>query len=169
MRRFILFLIPMMTALLFCSCGYHIGGLKPVALKNVQSISVGVFTNNSLEPRAGALVSSAIAEAIQTEGTYALVSSKKADVRMEGSVSSIEFMQLRSSYQDTYRSMEVGLKLSVNYRIIDNKKNVVLWTSSATSVSSLFNIGNQQSAKMNALSYAARLVAHDICGAVSNG
>ena len=169
MRYFLLCLLPVVTALLFSSCGYHIGGLKPVALKDVHSISVGVFTNNSLEPRAGAMVSSAIAEEIQTEGTYSLLSSKEADARLEGSVASIDYMQLRSSYQDTYKSMEVGLKLNVNYKIIDNKSNKVLWTSSATAVSSLFNVGNQQSAKMNALSYATRLVAHDLCGAVSNG
>lgn len=169
MRRFLLSLMPVTAVLALCSCGYHVGGLKPVAMKNVHSISVGVFTNNTVEPRAGALVSSAIAEDIQTEGTYTLAASKKADVRMEGSVASIGFLQLRSSYQDTYKSMETGLRLSVNYRIVDNKTNKVILTSSATAVSSLFSVGNQQSAKMNALSYAARLVAHDISGAISNG
>ena len=152
-----------------CSCGYHIGGLKPAELQNVHTMSVEVFANNTLEPRAGAMVSSAVAEEIQIEGTYGLVKSTKADVRIEGEVRSISFLQLRSSYTDTYESMEVGLRLVVDYRIVESGTNRVLRSSSATAVSSLFNMGNQQSARTNALSYAARLVARDICSSVSNG
>jgi hypothetical protein len=59
--------------------------------------------------------------------------------------------------------------MSVSYRVIDARTNKVLWVSSATACSSLFNLGNQQSAKTNALYYAARLISRDITSAIANG
>lgn len=158
-----------LSAVVFSSCGYHVGGLKPEAMKDVSSIAVTMFENNSVEPRVGAVVSSTLATDIQKEGTYRLATYKDADARIEGKVSSVVYRQLRSSDSDSYRSTEVGLQLKVQYKVIDARTNKVLWVSSATAVSSLFDVGNKQSAKTNALYYAARLVSRDITSAIANG
>ena len=155
---------------LLCSgCGYHLGGVKPAFLSNVSAIRMTVFTNNSFEPAAGTLVTNALSEAIQRDGTFRLASRGQAQARIEGSVNSINFVQLRSSSRDTYESSELGLVLNVSYRIIDSKTNNVLVSGNESVTSSYFNFGNMQTSKTNALSYAARLVAERIAATITNG
>lgn len=162
-------LLGSVALLAFSGCGYHLGGVKPAALAKVSSIRMTAFQNNSFEPAAGSLVSSALAEAIQRDGSFRLGSRGKAQARIEGEVVSVQFIQLRSSYQDTYQSSEFGLVLNVSYRVIDSSTNKVLMSGSETGTSSYFNIGNLQTAKTNALSYAARLVADRIAATITNG
>lgn len=162
-------LLSSVVLLAFPGCGYHLGGFKPAALSKVSSIRMTVFQNNSFEPAAGALVSSALAEEIQKDGSFRLGSRGKAQARIEGEVTSVQFVQLRSSAQDTYRSSEFGLELNVSYKVIDSATNKVLMSGTETGTSSYFNIGNLQTAKTNALSYAARLVAERIAATITNG
>ena len=83
--------------LLAGSCGYQLGGTKPPKLELAQTVKVCLFTNNSLEPRAATLVTGALADELQRDGTYRLSSGADADIRVEGEVYSITFDQLRSS------------------------------------------------------------------------
>lgn len=162
-------LLGLVILLAFPGCGYRLGGVKPAALSKVSAIRMTAFENNSFEPAAGALVSSALSEAIQKDGSFRLGSRGNAQARIEGSVTSVEFVQLRSSSQDTYESSELGLVLNVSYRVIDSSTNKVLMSGNESGTSSYFNIGNMQTSKTNALSYAARLVAERIAATITNG
>lgn len=151
------------------SCGYHLGGLKPKAFNDIESISVSTLTNDSLEPMAGTLVTNSIAESIQQEGTYKLKSKQDADARLTGRVVSIDYKQLRSSNHDSYLSMETNLILTVQYTITRARDNKVILNGTTTNSASLFNLNNLQTAKTNALSYAARLVGENVASSISNG
>lgn len=106
---------------------------------------------------------------MQRDGTYRLSSRGNADIRVQGEVYSISFDQLRSSREDTYKSSELGLRLSVKYRVLDGRTGKVLYEGSAEEVSQFFDVGNIQTARTNALSYAARLVATSIAEMLTNG
>ena len=155
--------------LLAGSCGYQLGGTKPPKLELAQTVKVCLFANNSLEPRAATLVTGALADELQRDGTYRLSSGADADIRVEGEVYSITFDQLRSSREDTYKSTELGLRLAVKYRVVDAKTQEILYAGSAEEVGQFFDQGNIQSARTNALSYAARLVATSITETLTNG
>lgn len=155
--------------LLAGSCGYQLGGTKPANLEFAQTVKVCLFANNSLEPRAATLVTGALADELQRDGTYRLSSPGQADIRVEGEVYSITFDQLRSSREDTYKSSELGLRLSVKYRVVDTKTKKVLYRGEAEEVGQFFDVGNIQTARTNALSYAARLVATSIAETLTNG
>ena len=148
--------------LLAGSCGYQLGGTKPPKLELAKTVKVCLFANNSLEPRAATLVTGALADELQRDGTYRLSSGADADIRVEGEVYSITFDQLRSSREDTYKSTELGLRLSVKYRVVDARTQEILYAGSAEEVGQFFDQGNIQSARTNALSYAASLVATSI-------
>lgn len=75
--------------LLAGSCGYQLGGTKPPKLELAQTVKVCLFANNSLEPRAATLVTGALADELQRDGTYRLSSGADADIRVEGEVYSI--------------------------------------------------------------------------------
>ena len=138
-------------------------------LELAQTVKVCLFANNSLEPRAATLVTGALADELQRDGTYRLSSGADADIRVEGEVYSITFDQLRSSREDTYKSTELGLRLSVKYRVVDARTQEILYAGSAEEVGQFFDQGNIQSARTNALSYAARLVATSIAETLTNG
>ena len=112
--RTVLKLLLPVLCLLAGSCGYQLGGTKPPKLEFAQTVKVDLFANNSLEPRAATLVTGALADELQRDGTYRLSSRGNADIRVQGEVYSISFDQLRSSREDTYKSSELGLRLSVN-------------------------------------------------------
>lgn len=162
-------LVLSILSLAIASCGYQLGGTKPPQIEFAKTIKVCLFENNSLEPRAGALLSGALADEIQRDGTYALSTTGKADVRLEGTIKSISFDQLRSSRDDTYKSIEYGLRMEVTYRIVDSKTNNVLYTNSVEETGEFYDSGNIQTARTSALSYAARLVATSIAECLTNG
>lgn len=162
-------LFALAVSAFFSSCGYHLGGLKPKAMDKVESVSVTVFQNDSLEPQAGTLVTNSLSTALQRDGTFKMKSWRQADARIEGRVASIEYVQLRSSSQDTYRSTETGLIIRVEYTVVDAKSNKVLMKGVVAEQSSLFSLGNQQTAKTNALSYAARLAGERISDSITTG
>lgn len=151
------------------SCGYQLGGTKPPKLEFAHTVKVCLFANNSLEPRAATLVTGAVADELQRDGSYRLSNGADADIRVEGEVYSITFDQLRSSREDTYKSTELGLRLSVKYRVVNARTQEVLYTNTVEEVGQFFDVGNIQTARTNALSYAARLVATSIAEDLTNG
>ena len=145
------------------SCGYHISGLKAEKLDSVDSFSVRMFENNTLEPLAAVLVTNAIADALQRDGALKMVSDSAAQCRVEGKVAEIKFSSLRPDPYDTYISTEIQVELMVTYRIIDNKTNNVLMEYRINSTASYFNQqGDVQSARENAISYVARKIGDEV-------
>lgn len=145
------------------SCGYRLGGLKAKNMENMSSFSVRMFENNSLEVQAGILVTNAVTDLVQRDGTYKLASPATADFRIEGTITDISFSSLQVDSENTYVSTELALNLAVEYRIIESKTNKVLFAKTSQTAASFYNeVTNIQTARDNALSYAARKMAEDL-------
>lgn len=157
------------ATLTFSACGYHLGGYKPTALANMETFSVSMMANYSLEPKAAVLISSAVADTMQRDGTYRLTSRSKCDFRIEGEVTNIYFNSLRTNKDDTYISDEISMNVTVNYRVISSSGNRTLMQKSVIVSSSFYNSGNVQTARTNALSYAAQQIGQRITDALTNG
>ncbi len=158
-----------MLILVFPSCGYHLGGYKPNVLANMESFSVSMMANYSLEPKAAVLISSAVADTLQRDGTYRLTSRNKSDFRIEGEVSDIAYSSLRTNKDDTYISDEISMNVTVKYRIVSSVGNRTLMHSTVTVSSPFYNSGNVQTARTNALSYAAQQIGQKITDTLTNG
>lgn len=156
-----LFLIP--------SCGYRLGGYKPRVLEKMQTFNVTMMANYSLEPEASVLISSALADTLQRDGTYRLTARGESDFRIEGEVSRIGYSSLRTNTEDTYLSDEISMNVTVKYRVVDNSSQRTLIENSCIVSSSYYNSGNVQTARANALSYAAQLAAQRITEDLTNG
>lgn len=162
----------MLTAvpcLLLPSCGYHLGGYKPEKLKDMHTFSVDMMENNSLEPRAGVLLTSALTDSLQRDGTYRLSARGKSDFRIEGEIATVTYGSLRTNKEDTYISDEISMNVTVKYRVVDNAVGKELLANTLTVSSNFYNQGNVQTARMNAMSYAAMLAAQRITDALTNG
>ncbi|OCA03828.1 LPS assembly lipoprotein LptE [Akkermansia glycaniphila] len=168
-RTFFLALSGMLLLGTLPGCGYHIGGLKPKALASMKTFNVVMMENRSLEPQAGVLMTSALTDVLQRDGTYEIATRNAGDFRIEGCVTGISFRQERSSYTDSYLSTEIGLQLFVTYNVYSNKTGKLLTSGSTTATSTFFNSGNVQTARTNALSYAVRRAAENIADRLTNG
>ncbi len=145
------------------SCCYHLGGLKPGKMKNMNTFCVEMFENNTVQPNVGMLMTTAITNTLQSDGTYRLATRDKADFILKGTVTEIHRDSLRTNPDDTYVSSEIGLRVHVFYQIIDNKTGKTLMENETNAQGSYFNQGvNTVSAMDTALSYATRLLAENI-------
>lgn len=132
-------------------------------MENMHTFSVRMFENNSLEVQAGILVTNAVTDLVQRDGTYKLASPASADFRIEGTITEIAFSSLQVDSENTYVSTELALNLSVEYRVIDSKTNKVLLSNTSRTSASFYNeVTNIQTARDNALSYATRKMAEDL-------
>ncbi len=150
------------TACTLLSCGYHMGFSKPTVLQHAKSVTVEMFDNNSLEPLAGILVTNAITDTLQRDGTFVLASRSRADVTIRGVVKKITFDSVRPNPQNTYVSSEIALHLEVSYQLIDKKSGKVVLSGTLDNEANFYNeSGNVQAARESALAYAAQKIAED--------
>ena len=152
-----------LSAVAVSACGYHLGGIKPGSMKNMNTFAVEMFENNTVQPNVGMLMTTAMANTLQSDGTYRMAPRNEADFIVKGVVTKIDRESLITSSDDTYVSREIGLTVCVDYQVIDRRTGKVLRQGDTNGNGSYFNQGvNTVSAMDTALSYATRRVADSI-------
>ena len=157
------------VALASCA-GYGLGGSKPPSLANVKTISVPMFANGTLEPRAEALATSAVAGAIVEDGTYRLADRGAADAVLEGKLKGIDYSTLRSSRRDSLLAEELTNEVRIEWVLRDAKDPTkVLASGTSQGHSSFFVDSNLQTARRNALPDALGRAARNLVARLSSG
>ena len=150
--------------------GYQIDGAKPAVLANVRTISVPMFRNDTLHPRAEAIATSAAADAIVRDGTYRLASSGDADAVLEGTIREIDYAQIRSARFDTLRPLELQNSITLDWTLRDGADpNRVLASGTSTGTSRFFVESNLQTARNNALPDALERATEAMVSRIANG
>jgi hypothetical protein len=167
MKATILAIFPIILA----SCaGYGLGGSKPPSLANVRSIAVPMFANSTLEPRAEALATSAVADALVQDGTYRLANRGDADAVLEGRLEGIEYSTLRSSRLDSLLAEELTNEVTIKWQLLDAKDPTkVLASGSSRGRSSFFVDSNLQTARRNALPDAFERAGTNLVSRLASG
>lgn len=165
------FLSALLFALVLPSCaGYHLGGIKPSAMRNVKSIYVPMFKNDTLHPRAEALATSATVDAFVADGTYRITSIDKADAVLEASVYKIDYSQIRATRLDTMRPEELENTVTLRWRLKDARNPIKdLASGSSIGTSRLFVDSNLQTARDNALPDALERASESLVSRLANG
>jgi len=165
--RFLLLL----TALAFTSCaGYQLGGAKPAILRDVNQITVPMFRNETLHPRAEALATSAATDAVVRDGTYKITSLDQADAILEGTVRSIDYTPLRSTRLDTLRPEELQNTVTLTWVLKDARDPTkTLASGSSTGSSRFFVDSNLQTSRTNALPDALERASEAMISRIANG
>ncbi|MDB6150364.1 MAG: hypothetical protein JWQ44_1812 [Chthoniobacter sp.] len=109
-----------LIAVIFSGCaGYTVGPIKPKLMRGVQSIAVGSFRNETLEPRVEVLLANAVIKQIQQDGTYRVAREADADAILEGTLDEIQRRPARSVRGNVLQTREYTLILRVRYRLVD--------------------------------------------------
>lgn len=157
--------------LFLVSCvGYQLGGVKPASLAKVQSIAVPMFSNATQHPRAEALATSAVANAIVQDGTYRIARSDQADAVLEGNLREIRYSVIRSNRFDTLRPEELLNTVTLDWKLLDARdRTKVLASGRSTGISQLFVAENLQTARNNALPEALERAGEAMVSSIANG
>ena len=161
-------LVPM---LLSVSCiGYHLGDSKPRSLQQVKTIAVPMFSNSTLFPRAEALATSAVAEAIVQDGSYRIATRDRSDAVLEGNLKSIKYTNLRGTRLNVLRPEELGNTVTLEWVLRDAKNPAKILASGTSSGSSqFFAASNLQTARNNALPDALQRAGVALVSVLANG
>ena len=88
---------------------------------------------------------------------------KDADFVVKGNVRKIARSSMITNTEDTYISTQIGVRVEVDYQIVDMKNGRVLVSSQASEEGNFFNeVGSTESAFESAISYATRRIADEI-------
>lgn len=165
----ILALLVSLPCLVSCA-GYHLGMSKPAKLARVNTIAVEMFGNASLHPRAEAIATSAVANAIVLDGTYRIVQADHADAVLEGRIASIKYTSIRNSRFQTLHPEELTNMVTLDWQLRDAKNPThILAAGSSAGSSQLYVTPDLQTARNNALPDALERASTALVSSIANG
>ena len=155
---------------LFSSCaGYHLGPAKPDYLKNVHTIAVPAFRNNSLLPRLEGLVTDIIIRQIQQDGTYKVVDQSQADAILTGYIEKIQRNPARSVEGNILLTAEFDLDIGIKFQLADRATGEILDSGRVDGTTSFFVGSDVQQDERQAIPLAAEQAAIRIVSQISEG
>ena len=149
--------------------GYQLGEAKPAYMKNVHTLFIPVFRNNTLLPQVEGLVTDTVARQFQQDGTYKLTSRDGADAILNCTIERSTRTPARSVTGNVLLTTEFDLSLVVSYQLVDAKTSKVLDSGQANGTTSFF-VGNDTTQdERQALPLAAEQLAVRLVSAVAEG
>jgi hypothetical protein len=165
-----IFMAIMACALLPSCAGYELGGRKPKSLAGVERIAVPMFGNATQHPRAEALATSAVADALIRDGAYRIASVQDADAVLEGRISAIDYSTVRGTRFDTLLAEEFRNTVTLSWTLRDARDPTrVLARGQSNGTSQLFRDSNLQTARNNALNDALENAADSLVSRIADG
>ena len=137
--------------------------MKPANMDDMHTFCVEMFENNTVQPSVGVYMTTAVTNALQSDGTYRLAPRGDADFIVKGKVTHITRDSLTTSTKDSYISTQIGVTVHVQYELVNRKTGAVLSKGNASQMASYFNQdGSTITAMESAMYYATTRVADDI-------
>lgn len=154
--------------------GYHIGPAKPYYLRDVHSIAVPTFGNDTTIPRLEVLVTDTVIKQFQVDGTYRIASNETADAVLKAEVTRITRSPARSVSGNVLQTSEFGLAMRVRYKLVGRDGKPLAPSAEVTGTTSFFvtndNGGSDVvSDERQALPLAAEELANHLVTQLSEG
>lgn len=149
--------------------GYRLGDVKPHHLREIESIAVPMFRNQTYTPRVEALVSSSVIKQLQQDGTYRISTAENADAVLEGTVVAVSRRPVRSVRGNVLATREFNLAVTVTYRLRSKNGNVAVGPASIAGTTSFFVGSDVTTDERQALPLAAEDLAVRLVSQLSEG
>jgi len=152
------------------SCvGYKLGNNKPAHLQKVNSVTVPIFKNETLEPRLQTLVTNATIKALQQTGAYRISKPAHSDATLFATIKNISRRQLRSTRENVLKTKEIEIIIEVIISLEENLTGKILDKGSIIGRSTSYLDSNFQLTKRQAIQLAANDLAKKISARISEG
>lgn len=162
-------LFIVLMAGLLCGCaGYKLG---PVGgeVAGDKSIQVNPFKNQTIEPRLGEAVTSAVRKRIQTDGTFKLDTGGTGDIILNGVIT--EYNRSPASYQpnDLISVRDYYVEMKVEITAVERSTGKVICNKTVTG-RTVLNVGNDlSSSERQSLPIIAEDIARKVVSLLAEG
>ncbi len=157
---------------IFClsgCAGYQIGDVKPYFLRDIKTIAVLNFKNNTFNPRVETLVANSVIKQFQQDGTYTITTPDKADAVLDGVVISVARGPVRSVRGNVLATTEFNLGINVGYTLRDRSGKALVGPGTITGGTSFFVGRDVTTDERQALPLAAEDLAVRLVSQISEG
>lgn len=167
--RTLLFLGMIAGALALGGCGYHLGSAKPALLRNIDTLAIPTFKNDTFEPRIEVLMADTLIKQFQLDGSYTIVSDERADAILYCTLTDVRRRQARAVRNNVLATQEFALRLSVQWELVDRVTGALIQTGTANADTSFFINNDLQTDERQAFVTAVQEVSVAIVGELSEG
>ena len=165
-----LVLLPCAVGVLASGClGYHLGPAKPAYLKDVHTVAVPVFRNNTLIPGLEGVVTDTVIAQIQQDGTYQVASGDSADVVLACTIEKVQRTPDRSVTGNVLLTSEFDLDLGVRYVLSERATGKILDSGRLDGQTSFFVGNDVQQDQRQAIPLAAQQLAVRLVSEIAEG
>ena len=164
------FLCALFLAVSLGGCaGYRIGEIKPQYLKDVHSIAVPTFKNNTFIPRIEALVTNTVIKQFQQDGTFRITNEAQADAILRCTITSVGRNPARSVRGNVLATTEFNLGLLVTYTLVGRDGKPLTGPTGVSGTTSFFVGSDVTTEERQALPLAAEDMAVRLVSQLSEG
>jgi hypothetical protein len=161
-------------AAIVCLClsgclGYHIGPAKPYYLRDVHSIAIPTFENNTLIPRMEVLVTDTVIKQFQQDGTFKITSNENADAVLKAEISRITRSPARSVRGNVLATSEFTVVMRVTFKLLGRDGKPIAPPGEVTGGTSFFVGTDVVTDERQALPLAAEELATHLVAQLSEG
>jgi len=139
------------SAVLLTGCGYTLGPVKPGYLRDVKTLAIPTFKNNTLEPRIEVLMADTLIKTFQKDGTFEIISDNKADAILYCTLVKAKRRQARPVLNNVLATEEYLLEIEVRYELIDRVTGVILTRGRLLTTTSFFSNADIQTDERQAI------------------
>jgi hypothetical protein len=119
-------------------------------MKDVHTLAVPAFKNNTLEPRVEVMLANCVIKQLQQDGTYKISSENESDAIVQGTIERIERTPARGVQTDFYQTSEYTLSLLLKVKVVQRSTGKTLSERDVRGNSSFFvTSSNSMSAQIN--------------------
>ncbi len=149
--------------------GYHLGPAKPAFLKDVHSVNVPVFRNNTLIPGLEGVVTDTVIGQIQQDGTYQVANAGDADAVLTCTIEKVQRTPDRSVTGNVLLTSEFDLDLGVRYVLSERATGKILDSGRIDGQTSFFVGNDVQQDERQAIPIAAQQLAVRLVSLITEG
>ena len=157
------------TCLLGGCVAYHLGPAKPGYLKDVHTLAIPVFRNNTLLPRIENEVTDTVIEQMQQDGTYQIVGRGSADAILMCTIERVTRTPARSVTGNVLLTSEFELTLTVRYQLYERASGRILDGGQLSGTTSFFVGSDVEQDERQAIPLAAQQLAVRLASEVAEG
>jgi hypothetical protein len=164
-----IFFGALVAACLSGCLGYHIGPIKPSYLRDVHTIAVPTFKNQTLLPRIEVLVTGTVIKQFQQDGTFKIVANHDADAILQGEIFRISRSPARSVRGNVLATTEFNLTMVVRYTLVGRDGKALASPGEAIGTTSFFVGSDVTTDERQALPLASEELATHLVTQLSEG
>ncbi|MEI7864795.1 MAG: LPS assembly lipoprotein LptE [Chthoniobacterales bacterium] len=157
------------TAVLLGGCMYTLGDARPSMMRGITTLSVPVSKNKTLEPNVEALLADTIIKQLQSDGTYTVSYTDRADAIVYTTLDRVERRPARSVRGNVLATSEYEFTTTVSYEVVERSGGKPCMSGTVIGRTSFFVSGDLQTDETQALPLAFADAAVKLATRLSEG